>query len=55
MEKCITKLSIAKRLLELGNKIKRLDYDRKNHKNAVFIFESTEKLYRDLKWIEKEY
>lgn len=52
MEKAIMKLSTAKRLLELGNKIKRLDYDRKDKKRAIFIFEATNKLYSDLKWIE---
>ena len=52
MKKAIMKLSTAKRLLELGNKIKRLDYDRKDKKRAVFIFEATNKLYSDLKWIE---
>ena len=53
MEKAIMKLSTAKRLLELGNKIKRLDYDRKDKKRAIFIFEATNKLYSDLKWIER--
>lgn len=52
MEKAIMKLSTAKRLLELGNRIKRLDYDKKDKKRAVFIFEATNKLYSDLKWIE---
>lgn len=52
MEKAIFKIGTAKRLLELGNKIKRLDYDKRDKKRAVFIFESTDKLYKDLKWIE---
>lgn len=52
MEKTIRKVSTAKRLLELGNGIKRLDYDKRDKKRVLFVFEATNKLYNDLKWIE---
>ena len=55
MEKCIFKVGTAKRLLELGNKIIRLDYDKRDKKRAVFVFEGTNKLYSDLKLIEGNY
>lgn len=54
-EKAIFKIGIAKKLLEFNNKISRIDYNYHDRNKAVFYFEATNKLYRDLKFIEEEY
>lgn len=50
--KAIFKIGTASRLLELGNKIIRIEKNQHDSSKAVFYFAGTEKLYKDLKWIE---
>lgn len=52
-EKAIFKIGVASRLLELGNSIVRIGRNQHDSSKAVFYFAATNKLYRDLKWIEE--
>lgn len=49
--KAVFKIGLADKLLQLGNPIIRVAKNQHSGK-AVFYFNGTEKLYRDLKWIE---
>lgn len=51
--KAIFKISTASRLLELGNSIVKIGRNQHDGSKAVFYFAGTDKLYRDLKWIEE--
>lgn len=52
-EKAIFKIGLASRLLELGNPVIRIGKNQHDSSKAVFYFAGTNKLYRDLKWIEE--
>lgn len=52
-EKAIFKIGTASRLLELGNPVIRIGKNQHDSSKAVFYFAGTNKLYRDLKWIEE--
>lgn len=54
-EKAIFKISLADKLLQLGNPIIRVAKNQHDGSKAVFYFAGTNKLYRDLKWIEEGY
>lgn len=52
-EKAVFKIGLASRLLELGNPVIRIEKNQHDSSKAVFYFARTNKLYKDLKWIEE--
>lgn len=52
-EKAIFNIILANKLLQLGNPIIRVSKNQHDANKTVFYFNGTNKLYRDLKWIEE--
>lgn len=52
--KSIFKPAIARKLLKMGNKIVDIKAQKEDMNKTIFIFENTEKLNKDLDWIQQK-